>query len=117
MQLCPVTLEELMGSHMDDDVEITGRPAIIPLLPFASQAQARPIIDPGRDLDGEFFGELDHADAATFRARVRDPHPLSTTRRTGGAQRKKSLTPLDLTETTAGGAGDRTFAWSRALSQ
>ena len=84
---------------------------------FASQAQARPIINSGRDLDGEFFGELDHADTAAFRTRVSDPHPFSTARRTGGAQRKKSLTPLDLTDATAGGAGDRTLPWGRALPQ
>src|SRR5262245_6114868 len=52
MDLCTVTLEELVGSHMDDDIEITGRPAVAPFLPFASQTQARPIIDSSRDLDG-----------------------------------------------------------------
>ena len=56
MNLCTATLEELMGSHMDDDVEIASRPAVASFLPFASQAQARPIIDSGGDLDGEFFG-------------------------------------------------------------
>src|SRR5215468_6601341 len=65
MNLRTATLEELVGSHMDNDIKITGRPAVTPFLPFASQAQACPIIDSGRDLDGEFFGELDHADAAT----------------------------------------------------
>src|SRR5439155_8459506 len=117
MYLRAATLEKLVGSHMDDDIEVTGRHAVTPFLPFASQAQARPIIDSGRDLDGEFFGELDHADTAAFRARVSDPHPFSTACRTGGAQRKKSLTPLDLTDATAGGAGDRTLTWGRALPQ
>src|SRR4029450_7134766 len=28
MNLCTTTLEELVGSHMDDDVEITGRPTV-----------------------------------------------------------------------------------------
>jgi hypothetical protein len=117
MDLCTVTLEELVGSHMDDDVEITGRPAVAPFLPFASQAQACPIIDSSRDLDGEFFGELHHANATTFRTRVSDPHAFSTTSRTSGAQRKKSLPPLDLTEATTGVAGDRTRAWSCTFPQ
>ena len=55
MDLCTVTLEEFVGSHMDNNIEITGRPAAAPFLPFASQTQARPIIDSSRDLDGEFF--------------------------------------------------------------
>jgi len=117
MNLRTVTLEELVGSHMDDDIEITGWPAVIPFLSFASQAQARSIVDSGRELDGEFFRQLDYADTATFRTWVSDPYPFSTASRTGGAQRKKSLTPLDLTEAAAGVAGDRTLAWGRALPQ
>jgi hypothetical protein len=117
MNFCAATLEELVGSHMDDDIEIAGRPTVTPFLPFASQAQARPIIDAGRDLDREFFGELDDADTATFRTRVSNPHPFAAACRAGSTQRKKSLAPLDLTEATAGIAGDRALAWSRALSQ
>src|SRR5262245_27513047 len=108
MNLRTATLEELVGSHMDDDIEITGWPAVIPFLSFASQAQARSIVDSGRYLDGEFFRQLDYANTTTFRTWVSDPYPFSTARGTGGAQRKKSLTPLDLTEAAAGIAWDRT---------
>src|SRR5215831_19891477 len=117
MNLRTVTLEEFVGSHMDNDIEITGWPAVIPFLSFASQAQARAIVDSSRDLDGEFFGQLDYANTATFRTWISDPYPFSTAGRTGGAQRKKSLPPFDLTETAAGVAGDRTLAWGRALPQ
>src|SRR5215510_4780545 len=117
MNLCTVTFKELVGSHMDDDVEITGWPTVTPFLSFARQAQARPIIDSGGDLDGEFFGELHHADAATFRTRVSDPHPFSTASRAGSAQHKKSLPPFDLPQAAAGVTGNRTLTWSRALPQ
>src|SRR5712691_8456126 len=107
MNLCTATLEEFVWSHVDDDIEITGRPTVTPFLSFASQAQARPIVVPGRDLDGEFFGQLNYANTAAFRTRVSNPHPFPPAGRTGGAQRKKSLTPLDLPQATAGVAGDR----------
>src|SRR4029450_12645238 len=117
MNLCTVTLKELVGSHMDDDVEITGRPAVTPFLPFTRQAQARPIIDSSGNLDGEFFGELHYTDAATFRTRVSDPHPFSTASGAGGAQHKNPLPPFDLPQAAAGVTGDRTLTWSRALPQ
>src|SRR5213593_2010105 len=47
MNLRAATLEELVETHMDDDIEVTGRPAVTPFPPFASQAQARPIVDTG----------------------------------------------------------------------
>src|SRR5712691_4606349 len=104
MNLRSATLEEFMCRHVDDDIEITCWPAVTAFFPFPGQAQARPIIDPSRNLDREFFGQLDHPNATTFRTRVSDPYPVPPAGRTGGAQRKKPLPPLDLPEATAGGA-------------
>src|SRR5215831_16049912 len=102
---------------MDDDIEVTSGATVSPFLTLSRQAQARSIIDPGRDLDREFFGQLHHTDTTTFRAGVSDPHPFATTGGTGSTQRKKSLTPLDLPQATTGVAGQRARAGGSALPQ
>src|SRR6266571_2865755 len=117
MDLCAATLEELVWGHMDDDIEIAGRAAVPAFLAFSRQAQARPVIDPGRDFDREFFGQLHHADTTTLRAGVGNPHAFPATGRTGGAQSKKPLTPLDLPQATTRVTGHRTRARGGALSQ
>ena len=56
MNLRTATLEELVGSHMDDDIKITGWPAVTPFLPFASLSASAPHHRLRQGSDESFLG-------------------------------------------------------------
>src|SRR5262245_39110383 len=68
MQISAVALEERMRRNREEDVEITGRPAAHAGLALARKADARAVLNAGRNVDRERTLARDAARARASRA-------------------------------------------------
>ena len=109
-------LEELMGLHMDENIEITGGTSIYTRLTLAGQPQSGAVINTGRNFDRDFFTGHHLAHAAAFRAGMSNDLAITAACRTGGADRKESLTAGNLTGAAAMPAGFRFGAFFATIA-
>src|SRR5208282_2129482 len=87
----PVPLEHRMRLDREEDVEVAGRTAAHAGLAFAGQANARAVLDAGRDVDGERPLARHAAGAGAFVARVVDRLAPTLTGWTGPLDGEKTL--------------------------
>ena len=76
---------------MNVNVQVTGRPAVLTGLSFASETELHSIIDPGGNLNFQCAGTADDAMTSTVGTLVTDAHPTPAARRTGRLNAKESL--------------------------
>src|SRR5262245_15326774 len=101
MQVGTVALEERMCGNREENVQVTCRTAAHASLAFAREANARAILDAGRDVDRQRAIARGAADPAAGRARIVDhlTAPLAAGARS--LQREKALRMADAAGTAA----------------
>src|SRR5690606_18384595 len=105
IEVLAVALEDLVLAHRHLNIQIAGRTAIDPLLPFACQADPVSGIHARRNLHGQGLLILDIASAMTGLAGITDDLARAATTRTGLLDGEKSLLHADLARTMAGSTG------------
>ncbi len=86
-----VAAEVLVGRDRDDDVEVPGAAPRAPPVSLARQAEARAVVDAGRDADGQRPRPEDAPLAAAVRARVLHPLAGPLALRAGAREREEAL--------------------------
>src|SRR5690554_2957211 len=84
MDIKLVALEDRMGFHADDDIEVAWRPAHIACFPFTGQPDARAVVHTRGDLDIDLARHTHPFAAVALGARRRDDLTCAVT---GGAGR------------------------------
>ena len=100
-----VAPEKVVRRHMDENVEIAGGAAVSAGLAFTGQPQPGAVVHPGRNFDGDFFGNLDQPVAPALSAGMGNGLAASLAIRTGCANGEKTLAAAHLTRALAVGAG------------
>ena len=90
VDIVSISLEDLMGFHLDEDIEIAVRAAVFAFLPFAPQPETRSRLHAGRDLELDRFRDPDLSPAGAFLAGGRDDASLSPALRAGRADAEKT---------------------------
>ena len=96
VQIVAVALEKRMLLHVDDDVQISSRPAGRPGLALAGQTQTLTCGDSGRNFDGELPLLLHASGTAARRARLCDDRAGAAAGAAGARERKRSLLQSNL---------------------
>src|SRR5260221_4718581 len=100
-------LELLMLADGDEDVEVPGRSAVDAPLPFAAHAEARAVVDAGRDLHGDLLLLAYAARSVAVRAGVLDHPSGAAALRAGAGHCEEALGVADLAAAGAAGARHR----------
>src|SRR5690606_41737627 len=106
----PFALEDAVPRHVEEDVEVSRGGAARTALSLAGQADARALVDPRRNVDGQRLAAIDPAFAMTGGARVRDDLARALAGRTGALDHEEALLGPHLPVTAASSAamGGRT---------
>ena len=102
-----LTLEELMGLNMNENVQITGWAPEYTRLPLTGETQPRAVIDTRRNLDRDFFAGHYLSRTTAFWTGMRDHLAVTTAGGAGGAHGKKALASGNLPGTAAMSAAFR----------
>src|SRR5262245_39305460 len=92
----PLAHEDVVGPHVDDDVEVARRPTQLSALALAGEAQLVAILHAGRDRDLEQLLAALASGAVACLARMAIEAALASTRRTRAGHREESLREPDL---------------------
>src|SRR5262249_33509823 len=107
MRVGAVALKELVRRQRQEDVEIAGGPAAHAGFALARQANARAVLDAGRNVDRQRALARDAARPRTGRAGIVDHLAAAMTGRAGALEREEALRVADAALAAAGLAGMR----------
>src|SRR6185436_2097567 len=101
-------------ADVDEDVQIAGRSAVEARLPFAGDAQARPVVDAGRDLHRDLLLFANASRAIARRARILDHFSRAAALRAGAGDGEESLRVPNLSAALAARTRHRLRSLTRA---
>src|SRR5690606_34758058 len=87
----PLAFEQPVPRDVEEDVEVARRRAARTRLALARQADARPFVDPGGDVDGQRLAPVDAALAMALVARIGDDLARSLAMRAGALDHEEAL--------------------------